>query len=383
MKNLKLIGFLIIVASSLMFIQCTTDTIEGQAGANGIDGTNGTNGTNGANGLNGTDGLDGADIAVCISCHSNNHRDAIYDAYTNESKHANGSSWSYAGVGINRVGCAQCHNNQGFIDFQTVGYVNNEGYTLSQPISCTGCHSSHRSFDFANDGNDMAMRTLDPVTLITDAEYTIDIKNESDVFGKSNTCVNCHQPRTSAPEATDGKYMQTSTHWGPHHGPQSTMLEGITGFEFSPDKFPAAGTGTHKTNMSCVACHMSTVEEGHSWEPASYDSATCITCHGAKSEVTGFATGMAELAELLENAVGQAIERDADRVWQPVFEADGTTPVEVIGIVHDGHPAVGLFDIQIANAAYNYLYMLEDKSEGVHNPNYAKELIRQSIASFE
>jgi len=375
-----------ILASGLVFTQCTTDTVVGAAGAdgtNGIDGINGTNGANGANGLNGTDGLDGADIAVCISCHSNSHRDAIDDAYNSLSKHANGSSWSYAGVGINRVGCAQCHNNQGFIDFQTTGAVHEEGYTLSQPISCTGCHNGHRSFDFANDGNDMALRTLDPVTLIVNSDYTIDTKNESDLFGKSNTCVNCHQPRTAAPTATDGKYMNTSTHWGPHHGPQSTMLEGIVGFEFTPAEFPAAGTGTHKTNMSCVACHMSTVEEGHSWEPANYASATCTKCHGAKEEVPGFATGMAELAELLENAVGQEIAKDVDGVYQPVFEADDTTPVEVVGIVHDGHPARGLFDIQIANAAYNYLYLLEDKSNGVHNPNYAKELIEQSIKSFE
>ena len=369
-----------ILASGLLFTQCTTDTIVGQAGADGIDGINGVNG---ANGLDGTDGLDGADIAVCISCHSNSHRDAINDAYTSLSKHANGSSWSYAGVGINRVGCAQCHNNQGFIDFQTTGAVHEEGYTLSQPISCTGCHNIHRSFDFANDENDMAMRTLRPVTLITNPDYTIDIKNESDVLGKSNTCVNCHQPRTSAPEATDGKYMNTSTHWGPHHGPQSTLLEGITGFEFSPAEIPVAGTGGHRTKMSCVACHMSTVDEGHSWEPANYASVTCTKCHGAKEEVTGFATGMAELAELLANAEGQAIVK-VDGVWVPAFEADGTTPVITIGIVHEGgEPALGLFDIQVANAAYNYLYILEDKSNGVHNPPYVKALIEQSIKSFE
>ena len=25
----------------------------------------------------------------------------------------------------------------------------------------------------------------------------------------------------------DGKYLQTSSHWGPHHGPQTALLEGF------------------------------------------------------------------------------------------------------------------------------------------------------------
>jgi len=64
MKNLKLIGFLIIIASSLMFIQCTTDTITGPQGTAGVDGIDGIDGIDGVDGLDGTDGLDGADIAV-------------------------------------------------------------------------------------------------------------------------------------------------------------------------------------------------------------------------------------------------------------------------------------------------------------------------------
>ena len=77
MKNLKLIGFLMILASSLMFIQCTTDTLVGPKGADGANGANGLDGTNGLNGLDGIDGIDGADVAVCIACHSNSHRDDI------------------------------------------------------------------------------------------------------------------------------------------------------------------------------------------------------------------------------------------------------------------------------------------------------------------
>ena len=96
---------------------------------------------------------------------------------------------------------------------------------------------------------------------------------------------------------------------------------------------------------------------------------------------------MATLGDLLANAVGQAVARDSNGDYQPVFEADGVTPVETVGIVHftDGewHPARGLFDLKIAEAGWNFLFILEDKSGGIHNPDYAKSIIKNSIAAMQ
>ena len=66
--------------------------------------------------------------------------------------------------------CAACHNNAGFIDYIETGAVAVGGYSESKPLNCTGCHSVHRSFDFENDGNDYAVRTLDPVDFKVFAE---------------------------------------------------------------------------------------------------------------------------------------------------------------------------------------------------------------------
>ena len=134
MKNLKLIGFLIAMASSLMFIQCTTDTVVGPAGADG------TNGVNGINGINGVDGVDGVGTASCIECHSDTHRAPINDAYA-ASGHATGGSWARGKSG----GCAQCHNNQGFIDYTSGQFLgsdgypsaNTSGYAVSEAITCS------------------------------------------------------------------------------------------------------------------------------------------------------------------------------------------------------------------------------------------------------
>jgi hypothetical protein len=256
------------------------------------------------------------------------------------------------------------------------------GSLTGNAISCTGCHASdigHRSFNFDEDGNDYALRTFAPVTLIVDESVTLDATNDTDEMGASNTCIACHQPRSSGPIAdTDGKYLQTSSHWGPHHGPQSTLLEGIQGMEISgTESYPAAGTAGHNTGSSCIACHMK--DNGHTWEPSATASTRCTSCHDEKTEVTGFAADMETLAGLLALSSGQEIAKDENGDYQPVFEADGTTPVMVTGIVHDNEPKTGLFDIKDAEAGWNYLFLLEDSSKGVHNPEYAKALLTNSI----
>ena len=197
MKNLKLIGFLMILASSLMFIQCTTDTIVGPAGTDGTDGTNGingadgTDGTDGVDGIDGIDGVDGVGTASCVNCHSESHRGPIEATYALSAitgGHASGAAAGYAG---GRSSCSRCHSNEGFVNYVTgMPAVN-----ISSPtaISCTTCHYKHGTFDFENDGYDFALRNFDPVTLITDGT-TIDYGDTS------NLCINCHQPRRTGPE---------------------------------------------------------------------------------------------------------------------------------------------------------------------------------------
>jgi len=396
MKNFKLINYLLIAASGLVFMQCTSDytAIPGKDGIDGVDG------------VDGVDGIDGVGTQVCIDCHSTSHREGIYDAYYT-AKHATGTSWDYAGK---RGACASCHNNEGFIDYIETGAVavadaNGNSYGVANPLSCTGCHNVHTSFDFENDGNDFAVRTSEGVNLRVFAEddnlpdYTID-------YGTlSNLCVNCHQPRTGTPQAdTNGKYMNTSTHWGPHHGPQSALLEGLLGAYSTftlVEAIPAVKTAAHRTDTrACIECHMEGTSDGsygHSWEPA---GTNCAECHGTSDieelVVTGFEDDMKVLGALLEQVVGQKIARaSSSDPWLPVFEADGVTPVPQVGIVHldegdpndpdddEWHPVTGLFDIRDAEAAWNFLFLLEDKSHGRHNPNYAKSLIKNSIANLQ
>lgn len=353
MKHIKQLGYLMLIASVFLFTNCTSDPIAGPPGMDGI---------NGIDGVDGSDGIDGT--TSCIACHSASFREPIETAYS-MSAHGAGNSWAR---GTNPT-CARCHNNEGFQDYlsnlfiDSLGFATADplGYSVSNPITCTGCHDKHRSFDFENDGNDYAVRTLDAVNLFLDPNVQIDIRNSSDELGRSNLCVHCHQPRNSydIPGPT-ADYEITSSRFGPHHGPQSTILEGIMGANIAGSEgYPGVGTAGHRQGSSCIACHMGETTDGsdggHTWSPTEN---TCIACHtsGPPSGVTGFAEDFQRLHDLL---------------------------VAAGSINADGSAIPGTYSAEVAQATWNYITLEEDQSQGVHNPNYVKALLKNSIEALE
>ncbi|MGI9546635.1 MAG: hypothetical protein ACR2MM_05335 [Flavobacteriaceae bacterium] len=379
MKNLKLKTLLILAVSSLFMVQCTSDPIPGPPGTDGIDG------------IDGIDGEDGADgTASCISCHSNSARDPIENSFL-LSKHGSSFVAFAAGRGgedpTNR--CAQCHSEEGFLDYIEFGEADSLGYANPSPFYCSTCHDKHRTFDFENDGLDYALRNLDPVTLVIDGSTVIDFK------GSSNNCITCHQPRSTyviPAENGTGKYVVTSTRFGPHHSPQSTLLEGIMGANLAGSEgYPGVASAAHRTGASCVTCHMgesNTESEGiHSWVPTDMACAECHTS-GAPDQITGFDDRMAVLKQLLGQVVGE--EFAVDSLGNPLFDMDGNpigngVPVNgiIVDVPEEDRSQAGIFDTDEAQAAWNYMTLLEDGSQGIHNPAYVRALLNNSIEALE
>ena len=342
MKNIKFLSFLMI-ATSLLFIQCTTDPIPGPAGEDGTDGTNGTNGTDGATGT-----------TECAACHNISTSEGVHASYL-LSGHAKGNAVFYSTVSSS---CASCHSNEGFIDYATVGSVNeHDDFTA---ISCTTCHGEHKTFDFEGDGYDFALRYLRGTTLMTEDSYPpIDY---ADVDARtSNSCAYCHQARRSPPESVDGM-AAVGDHYGPHHGPQVNFLEGLTGAELAGSiAYPDAASGPHRNGSSCTDCHMGANDAGenngnHTWVPS---STSCTKCHPAIDGVPGLQDDMAVLLELCIDAGVAEIDENGE-----VHEVQGTYPTEV------------------AWAFWNYLLVAEDASKGTHNPDYAEALVGNSIEAL-
>ena len=352
MRTIKLLSVIFIAAT--LFTNCTHDEVlvTGPPGADGVDG------------VDGVDGADGS-AAVCIACHSSSHREPIEAAWA-MSKHATGDTWASRGTSSN---CGRCHNSEGFIDVLEGNFMdedginipNPDGYAVGKPLDCTGCHTDHRSFDFDNDGNDFALRTLAPVDLFIDPMVQVDMTNEVDDLGRNNTCVNCHQPRNSyiIPAGT-GDYEITSKRFGPHHGPQSTILEGIMGANIpGPEGYPGVGTATHRTGASCTSCHMGETTDGtdgsHTWRVTLN---ACTTCHpdGAPTEINGYSDDVATLEALLA----------ANNMFD-----------------EDGYYNEGIYPVILAQAAWNYRTVLEDQSRGIHNPGYIRALLKNSIDALQ
>ena len=307
-------------------------------------------------GADGTPGVDGN--AVCIDCHNLTVKNDITADYM-LSAHYAGANVAYAG---GRNGCAMCHSEQGFIETQYTGLdTTAANIPLPQAIGCKTCHSFHASFDFENE-MDYALRTTKPVELLM---YRAADPNAPpvtiDLGASSNLCAVCHQPRRVGPDlATDSTYV-SSTHYGPHHGPHSTTVAGIGAAELNNGfTYPSPGAGSkHVTDADCVSCHMH--EGEHTWEP-SLEGCNTAACHNGNitsvdqnNRQLNFATKLDQLKTKLTTA--------------GLLDADG-------------HPVKGTYPTEQVAALYNYEWIVDDRSMGIHNFPYLEALLDNSLAAF-
>jgi hypothetical protein len=235
-------------------------------------------------------------------------------------------------------------------------------------MACTTCHDKHSTFDFVNDGHDYALRFMKPTKLVIDPAVTIDFN------GSSNNCVTCHQPRNSYPVPTGTADVTiTSSRYGPHHGPQSTILQGIMGANIPGSTgYPGVGTAKHRTGASCTSCHMAAPIAGdvtkgsHTWK---LTDGNCASCHGTSfpTTVTGFAADYATLGNLL---IAKGYINSSGSVLGPNGSSASTTNALVVPVKH-------------AQAIWNYKTLLEDQSMGIHNPPYTKALLKNSIEALQ
>ena len=106
--------------------------------------------------------------------------------------------------------------------------------------------------------------------------------------GEGLLCMQCHQARQNA--ATYATVHLCSSNFGPHHGPQADMLEGVNGFTYG-QTIPSSAHANAVTN-TCVACHMQTLATtdpafllagGHTFNVSGNGEdlvAACQQCHG-------------------------------------------------------------------------------------------------------
>lgn len=321
------------------------------AGAAGEAGPAGSPGDPGSPGAAGAQGPPGPAMTVadltCSECH--NDTTVLFQAQQQwaDSMHGSGTSYGRGTSGS----CSGCHSSEGFVAMAAAGMTAEEFADAGEPplvsskVNCRTCHEIHTTYTTA----DYALTTSDAVTLYAFEDATYD-------SGMGNLCVNCHQPRREIAEATDGMIEVTSTHWGPHHGPQSAMLLGLGG----AGQEGSASAHYSMVDDGCVSCHIGESNGyDHTMEPA---VASCTGCH----------------ADLEDFDYGGVVT-EVDALIEELHEL-----LEAKGLYHDGHPVVGNYAEAEAWALWNYIFIVvEDGSHGVHNSKYTIALLEASIEALK
>ncbi len=348
------------VLACLAFSLSACEGPEGPAGADGVDGAVGPAGPQGEKGEKGDKGDPGdpgeAGTAGCIQCHDVSTDVKAKVLQYEASVHFMGGNFERA-----TTSCAECHTHEGFMEFLATGDV---AATIANPtpVGCRTCHKLHT--DYAT--SDYALTVTEPFMFETGETYD---------RGTSNLCANCHHPRPADIPEVGGPDMEiTNKRYGPHHGPQAALLAGVGGYKV-PGSLPYTNTA-HTTMISdgCVTCHMAaaygTQAGAHTWRMGyEYHGSTtpnmdgCEGCHsgaedfdinGAVTEINGL---VADLKQIL-------MDKD------------------IIG--EDGYAKVPItLSADEAGALYNYKYITEDRSGGVHNIKYAKALLQNSIEALQ
>jgi len=343
---------------ALVFVACL---LLAGVSAMACSGTVGPQGKQGPAGPQGEQGP-AEGTSACSSCHTDGEDLKARQVQYAASTHATGGNFEK-----NSGDCSICHTSQGFQERLAAGTYDDLAEAVENPtaINCRTCHEIHET----NTTDDWGLKAQDAVVLnLTQTAYNA---------GKSNLCASCHQSSWSydIPDLATpaGDYVITSSYFGPHYGPQSNILTGEGGYG------DYTGSDVHYTAVTdaCVTCHMydayGAMAGGHTWnmEYEYYGSARanngmCKTCHAGKIDGNTF------------DRIGKNNNQTAIQALIDTLKA----ALEANGIMASDHAVEGTYTNAEAGALWNYLLIVEDRSLGVHNPNFAKFLLETGIAAL-
>jgi len=343
----KLITLLMIVpVLVLAMIIATSCTKEGEQGPKGEDGINGTDGT-----------------ATCGQCHDNT--EFLYARITQWEKSGHAAGMTYERNGGE---CAICHTSQGFKGNLDGSYdYEAEGASIANPnpVNCYTCHNIHTDYT-----------TDDYGFVVTEAPALRNVTGEIFDFGNGNTCANCHQGRTVDPFPVAGgdDVTFTTSRYGVHHGPQANTVAGLGLFEIG------TVTSAHQhqnVENTCAGCHM---QDPYGGQAGGHTFSMTYTYHGSD-------------AVWVEGCLGCHVEGD-DALHTKTEELMAEIEAQLLvlkalldeaGITEPGSDSSvgGTYPAEVAGACLNYKAITEDRSLGVHNPNYIRTLLANSIAALQ
>ena len=314
---------------------------------------------------------------VCNQCHDG-PKHHMLGAYYNASAHAILATGSHA----NSNSCFPCHSGSAFVKFldnkASPGYTSADG---NQPITCAVCHDPH------SEDNPKQLRTVSVDSLMNGYKPT------AGMGGAGQLCMNCHRSRYNAVT----KSAKLADHFGPHGSPQADMFLGANAIEYGQQ---ITGLGTHHgLPDGCVTCHLAERSTpGFGNTNANHEMSMSFTEPGATTE-TDFVVACRECH-------GKNVNSFEDIRALYDYDGDGTiesATAEVQGLLDrvkaaltaagavdvSGEPVTALADSnkvkghpEYLRAIWNYYFVTNDKSNGIHNTAYAVAILRGSLTDL-
>ncbi len=269
--------------------------------------------------------------------------------------------------------CVGCHTGTGFIARMSGQAITDTSY---HSIDCYTCHEPHGLTAPATATHlirNMASATLADGTQVTTA-------------GEGILCIQCHQSRVNA-----STYVDTtvgSAHFGPHEGPQADMLMGTNGYTYG-EQIPTSAHQFVVTN-TCIDCHMQTVAStdpaflnagDHTFsttyapagKPAEDLVGACQTCHGPDITTFDF-----PLFDYNGDGVIDGVQTEVQSLMDQL-----STMLPPNNSVKTSLSIDSTWTKVQLEAAYNWLFVTNDGSRGIHNTAYAVGLLKASIANLQ
>ena len=324
----------------------------------------------------------------CADCHGAETKYPVRGARTQylTSGHSMIGNASYA----NSDDCQGCHTNEGFIEYAKKGKVDTKK-AVSNPseIGCFTCHAPHETGNFS-------LRKMAKVTLANGAVFDRE---------KGNLCANCHRARRTPKEEVKARNIPTAS-WGAHHGPQADMLLGTNAYEF-PGKKYSKSVHAMLPKADCVTCHMAQPKgryslsprvgghsfkvEGEVHEEPKVNVAGCLNsgCHTEMKQVKGKPLfDRKPAADYDGDGKVETIQEEVEGLYERLINNRGSGLLQTMK--DPPYDAKGKFvnnktqyPLEVVAALYNYKFVQEDRSKGIHNTAYAVQILMDSIKALD
>lgn len=306
------------------------------------------------------------DVGVCAQCH-----DAPTQYMIVRQWEPSGHAKMEVAIedNITSTTCLKCHSGKGFFKFTenraSPGY--SSATDAFYPLTCSVCHDPHSS------ENPHQLRTV----------YADSLTNGFVIptGRKGQLCMNCHKSRRNA----EVYVKKWASNFGPHGNPQTDMYFGRNAVQFGDNSLTGLSTHTHLED-ACVTCHMREAEGksanllgGHTWKMNGSDSTgvvvdnttACKSCHGGIEDFDDVKAGF----DYDGNGKVEGVQSEVKGL---LAKLAALLPKDASGKVSTDSAAIANKP-NLLSAVYDYYFVVNDGSYGVHNAKYTFAILQKAV----